>query len=93
MKMSCILRMAEESLLIAVCFSGSRGIVIIKCLCLCFEVAISECEIFCGYTVEYISGGNSGELACLANRMLESVTIRLCSGFHEDNAEFIAWLI
>lgn len=68
MKMSCILRMAEESLLIAVCFSGSRDIVIIECLCLCFEVAVSECEIFCGYTVEYISGGNSEELACLANR-------------------------
>ena len=94
MKMSCILRMAEEFLLIAVCFSGSRGIVIVKCLCLCFQVATSECEIICGYIVEYTSGGNSEELASLANRMLESLTIRLCSSFHENNAEFIAsWLI
>lgn len=34
MEMSCILRMAEESLLIPVSFSESRGVIIIKCLCL-----------------------------------------------------------
>lgn len=68
MKMSCILRVAEESLLIAVCFSGSGAIVIIKCLCLCFEVAVSECEISCGYTVEYTSGRNSWGVCMLGKQ-------------------------
>lgn len=85
--------MGEASLLIAVCFSGNRHIVVIKCFWLSFEAATSECKIFCVYTVVYTTDESSEEPACLANRMLESPTIRLCSGFHEDNAEFIAWLI
>lgn len=51
--------MAEDSLLIPVSFSESRSTIITKCLCLRLEVAVSECEILCGYAVECTSGGNS----------------------------------
>lgn len=96
MKMSCILRVAEESLLIPVCFSESRGIIIIKCLCPWLEVAVSEFEnfmwnflwLFCG-VYQWWQHWDT----CLANKILESFIIRLFSGFLENNAEFIVWLI